>query len=227
MNIKKWIAVCCIAAGVVFMAIPFYYHFSGKAETEKLMEEFEQNLKGPDKGYEEKEKETENMAKTEEPDSEREQTSGSEEETSILEENTAQVRNVIGMIEIADLGIRYPVVEGTAPADIAYAIGHMSDTAGIGESGNCVLAGHNGSRNGTFFNDLHKVQKGTIVQLTDWQGNTHSYEVMEFYITDPYDSKVTEQADTEILTLFTCAEKGTMRFICRCVPIMEGGVVSE
>ena len=32
----------------------------------------------------------------------------------------------------------------------------------------------------------------------------------------PYDGWVTETDETERLTLFTCAEHGTRRFVCKC-----------
>lgn len=53
---------------------------------------------------------------------------------------------VIGMIEIDAIGTKYPIVEGAGLDELRYAVGHVSSTAGIGENGNCVLAGHRGSR---------------------------------------------------------------------------------
>ena len=53
---------------------------------------------------------------------------------------------VIGIIEIPGLDIRYPVMEGTTSKVLNAGIGHIEETVGIGESGNCVLCGHNGSR---------------------------------------------------------------------------------
>ena len=37
-------------------------------------------------------------------------------------------------------------MEGTTSKVLNAGIGHIEETAGIGESGNCVLCGHNGSR---------------------------------------------------------------------------------
>ena len=70
----------------------------------------------------------------EETDVEEEQTSISEEDEAILKEG-----GVIGIIEIPGLNIRYPVMEGTASKVLNAGIGHIEETAGIGESGNCVL----------------------------------------------------------------------------------------
>ena len=37
-------------------------------------------------------------------------------------------------------------MEGTTSKVLNAGIGHIEETAGIGESGNCVLCGHNGDR---------------------------------------------------------------------------------
>jgi len=42
-------------------------------------------------------------------------------------------------------------------------------------------------------------------------------------VVNPYEGWVTEESDMEVLTLFTCAEHGTRRFACRCVPVEDYG----
>lgn len=56
----------------------------------------------------------------------------------------------IGIVEIPDLKIKYPVFEGTGAVQLNEGIGHMKNTAPLCSPGNCVFAGHNGSRHGTF-----------------------------------------------------------------------------
>ena len=53
------------------------------------------------------------------------------------------------------------------------------------------------------------------------------YEVADTCIIGPYDNTVKNQSDEEILTLLTCANKGTKRFVCRCIPVKEAGDVDE
>ena len=38
-------------------------------------------------------------------------------------------------------------------------------------------------------------------------------------VVNPYDEWVTEQTEGESLTLFTCAEHGTKRFVVKCEPV--------
>lgn len=200
----------CIVAGIAFMAVPFYYHFHGQNETNELIDQFEHTLEE----HEDEKEETKNE--------EKEQTALSQKDAALLSEE-----EVIGIIEIEAIDIRYPVLEGTGNSQIKYAIGHMPETAELGEKGNCVLCGHNGSRNGMFFTNLNKLSAGDKVKITDKNGEIHMYEVTETYIIDPYDNTVKNQSDEEILTLLTCANKGTKRFVCRCIPVKEAGDVDE
>lgn len=47
----------------------------------------------------------------------------------------------------------------------------------------------------------------------------HEYTVKEMKVVNPYDEWVTEQTEGESLTLFTCAEHGTKRFVVKCEPV--------
>lgn len=129
----------------------------------------------------------------------------------------------IGIVEIPELKIKYPVFEGTGAAQLNEGIGHMESTAPLCGTGNCVLAGHNGSRQGIFFTNLGSAKVGMEVKLTTKAGVTHCYTVEEMRVVNPYDEWVTKESDTELLTLFTCASHGTKRFACKCVPIRDYG----
>ena len=113
--------------------------------------------------------------------------------------------------------IRYPVMEGATSDNLNKAIGHLPETAGIGATGNCVLAGHNGSRHGTFFTHLNEISKGDLVTLMNADGEVLNYEVTDFYVVGPYDNSIKDQREEAELTLFTCAEKGSMRFVVKCI----------
>ena len=44
-----------------------------------------------------------------------------------------------------------------------------------------------------------------------------NYEVTDFYVVGPYDNSIKDQREEAELTLFTCAEKGSMRFVVKCI----------
>ena len=179
------------------MAVPFFWRATGEKQTEQLISEFEQTLEDDS---------------DEETDVEEEQASISKEDEAILKEG-----GVICIIEIPSIDIRYPVMEGTSKAVLNAGIGHIEETAGIGESGNCVLCGHNGSRYGTFFTPLSQISIGDEVMITDKNGLRHIYEVTETEVVNPYDNSIKTQGTEKELTLFTCSQKGTMRFVVRCI----------
>jgi sortase A len=210
MSRRKVFAGICIVVGVLLLAIPIMYHFTGMRETDRLTQEFEQIL-------EEKQKDETEMEEAEEG-----KTTISKEDAAIFAEG-----DVIAILEIESIGIRYPVVEGCSSSVLNKAIGHISETATIGGTGNCVLCGHNGSRYGEFFTKLNQVEAGDVVTLLDTDGVLHSYEVTESFVVGPYDNSIKTQGDTEELTLFTCAERGTKRFVVKCVPVREEGAYGE
>ena len=197
MSIRKVVAGLLITAGIAIMAVPFFWRATGEKQTEQLISEFEQTLEDD---YDE------------ETDVEEEQTSISKEDEAIFAEG-----DVIAILEIKELGIKYPVVEGATSSNLNIAVGHLTETAGIGVSGNCVIAGHNGSRYGEYFTNLNEVCVGSEVTLLDRGGITYTYEVADSFVTDPYDNSIKVQGEETELTLFTCANKGTMRFVVKCV----------
>lgn len=204
MDRRKIIAAMLVAAGVVMLSIPIYYHFYGQNKTDELTQQFEEILE--EKANEEAESEEEKENNTE--------ATLSEDDAALFAEG-----EVIAILEIEGLDIRYPVVEGCSATNLNYAIGHMSETANVGEKGNCVLAGHNGSRYGEFFTHLNQVKKGDVVTLLDREAVLHRYEVKDYFVVGPYDNSIRTQGEDEELTLFTCAEKGTKRFVVKCEPM--------
>ena len=206
---RKILAAIFITAGLAAMSVPLFYHFYGNQKTNELMEQFEQNVEQERIEDDEKEEERERENETEAEDT----------EASISEADAALFSsgNVIGLIEIEALDLKYPIVEGADSKQLAYGIGHISDTAAVGSMGNCVLAGHRGSRYGTYFKYLNKLSEGETVKITDKDGNVHQYEVVSWEVVGPYDNSVKAQGEETELTLLTCENSGTMRLIYHCI----------
>lgn len=203
--IRKILAAILITAGLAAMSVPLFYHFYGNHKTNELIEQFEQNMEQEHKedGEKEEEKEAE-AADTKAPIS--------EEDAALLSSG-----DVVGLIEIEALELKYPIVEGADSKQLAYGIGHIPDTAAIGGKGNCVLAGHRGSRYGTYFKYLNRLSEGDTVKVMDKEGNVYLYEVVSSEVVGPYDNSVKAQGEETELTLLTCENSGTMRLIYHCV----------
>lgn len=201
--IRKILAAILITAGLAAMSVPLFYHFYGNHKTDELIEQFEQNVEQEHKEDGEKEEE-------------REET---DTKAPISEEDAALLSSgdVIGLIEIEALELKYPIVEGADSKQLAYGIGHIPDTAAVGSKGNCVLAGHRGSRYGTYFKYLGRLSAGDTVKVMDKEGNVYLYEVVSSEIVGPYDNFVKAQGEETELTLLTCENSGTMRLIYHCI----------
>ena len=193
MRSKK--ALFFVLLGIAIAAVPFLLRMQGQQRTDQYISEFEEE-------EDEESKETGNRKKKASPH---------------------LAENAVGIVEIPELRIKYPVFEGTGAGQLNEGIGHMESSAPLCGKGNCVLAGHNGSRRGTFFTNLSSARAGTEVKITTKAGVTHSYTVEEMRVVNPYDEWVTEESGTEMLTLFTCADHGTRRFVFKCVPVKDYG----
>lgn len=180
-----------ILLGVAIVAIPFLLRMKEQERSNRYMKAFEEEQN------EEKQNKKDHKKK----------------DSLLLQEG------VIGIIEIPSLDIKYPVFEGAGSVQLNEGIGHMTNTTELCGKGNCVLAGHNGSRRGVYFTYLCNIEAGAKVVLTNRKKEKHEYTVKEMKVVNPYDEWVTEQTEEESLTLFTCVEHGTKRFVVKCEPV--------
>ncbi len=185
--------VTLIVLGIAIVAVPFLLRFLDRKQAEDYINR---------------------MGVTEDEEDEESEAGGGKKKAT--PELSKGAKGAIGIIEIESLNIRYPIFEGAGAEQLNMGIGHLPETAGLMQKGNCVLAGHNGSRRGTFFTNLSSIAIGAEVKVTDKEMVTHTYIVEDTGVVGPYDASVRAESDEERLTLFTCAYHGTQRFVCRC-----------
>jgi sortase A len=106
---------------------------------------------------------------------------------------------VFGRIEIPRLGISALIAEGTEPAQLARAVGHIPTTAYPGQPGNCALAGHRDS----FLRGLGGVREDDVIRIDTLQG-TCTYEVEWGMVVGPRRVDVLDPTAAPSLTLVTC-----------------------
>ncbi len=127
----------------------------------------------------------------------------------ILADNTR-----IGIVEIEKINVLYAVVEGTEDEQINRAVGHLKESAGIGQQGNCVIAGHRGGYYGTFFERLPELENGDVIKMTDVNGTEYCYAVYDKKEVHPADwSVVRDLSDLHTLTLITCEDDTRKRIV--------------
>lgn len=120
---------------------------------------------------------------------------------------------VMGTIEIPRTGVNLPVLSEVTKKSLETSVAILYGV-GLNEQGNTTIVGHN-YRNGLFFSDNRKLQKGDVIYITDQSGNRVSYEIYDSYQTTPSDAKYMER-DTEgrrEISLSTCNDDSSARLI--------------
>lgn len=208
--------------GIIIIMIPWFVQKRTQDTQDNLQTEYEKIVE-ENKQSEEKYKEPEKQQKMdytvadfsierEEPEESREPEATDTEVGKILDR-----QQIIGKIYCKKINIEFIVVEGAQRDNIRASIGHITGTAGMGGEGNCVLAGHRGGYYGEFFKNIHLLENGDKVVLTDIYDRKYIYEVYDQFIVDPTELWVCEKVKGEnTLTLLSCEDNGTRRRIVRC-----------
>ena len=123
--------------------------------------------------------------------------------------------DVIGLIEIPTIELKYPILSTTTKATMKTAISKF-DGGDINEYGNVSLAGHN-NYSGTMFGKNNKLKVGDLIYLTDLKGNKIAYEIYNTFVTNPDDTSILETKDETVreVTLITCKNGRAERFIIK------------
>lgn len=116
------------------------------------------------------------------------------------------------VIEISDLKIKAPVLEGTGNDILAKAVGHFENTGTVGH-GNYCIAGHSSVIYKEYFNELKNAQIGMEINLYDISKKCYVYKVAEMFIVEPNEVWILNDFGDNRLTLVTCTDDGLQRQI--------------
>lgn len=114
------------------------------------------------------------------------------------------------VVEIPDLDIKAPVLEGVGNDVLRQAAGHFENTGDIGK-GNYCIAGHSSVIYKEFFNNLKNVQNGMEIYLYDKSKNRYTYVVTESFIVNPDETWILDDFEDVRVTIVTCTDDGTQR----------------
>lgn len=120
--------------------------------------------------------------------------------------------DMIGLIKIPVINLKYPILEGTNTKVLKQAIGHFEVSALPGETGNMTLIGHNNFILAEPFKNLDKLSVGDIVTITTTEQD-YTYQVTKSYTVDPYNTNVVKQGNKTKLTLITCTNNSQKRLV--------------
>ncbi|MDE5834364.1 MAG: class D sortase [Ruminococcus sp.] len=116
------------------------------------------------------------------------------------------------VIEIADLKIKAPVLEGTDNETLAKATGHFPETGAVG-SGNYCIAGHSSTIYKEYFNNLKNVELGMEINLYNVEKECYTYVVTENFIVEPNEVWILNDFGDDRVTIVTCTDDGSQRQI--------------
>ncbi|WP_258841138.1 class D sortase [Mechercharimyces sp. CAU 1602] len=105
----------------------------------------------------------------------------------------------IGTLLIPRIGLKVPVILGTAEEDLERGIGVHSSLSLPGDRGNAVLAGHNN----TSLKRAGEIKVGDDIIIEVTQGKI-VYRVKKTWVTDMNDSDVLSQTNRATMHLYTC-----------------------
>lgn len=133
----------------------------------------------------------------------------------------------LGILTFERLNMKLPVVEGVSEELIKSAVGHVPETAAIGDVGNAVILGHRSYTYGLQFNRLGEAELGDMILYTSADGESCLFEVFEIIEIEPDDQiAFIQPKDESIITLYTCTPiyEATHRLLVRAEknPMNEG-----
>lgn len=117
----------------------------------------------------------------------------------------------IGEIEIPKIALVHPIFEGVWLTNIDYGPGHWPGSAGIGEYGNAVFAGHRVTHSHPFRN-IDQLAVGDTVILRTMEGASYTYEVTGTEVVTPDRLDVAAQTRGHHLTFFACHPPGSAAY---------------
>lgn len=139
-----------------------------------------------------------------------------------------KTENILGILKLPKIDLEVPIIEGTNPQNLKYAVGHFTETAGIGKKGNCAIAGHRSYTYNEYFNRLIEMEIGDEI-IVNTKEKEFVYIVYEKKIVEPTEISVLDSTNDATITLVTChperssskrlVVKGRIWFLLFCATI--------
>ncbi len=119
-------------------------------------------------------------------------------------QTTPSTGELIGTIEIPEINLTLPILEGATIPNLKKGAGRLEGTAFLGEKGNAAIAAHRSYTYGKDFNRLDELENGDEIIITT-ETTTYTYIVDNTLRVLPDDTSVlASNQDKSIITLITC-----------------------
>lgn len=119
------------------------------------------------------------------------------------------------VLYIPSVGIKAKVFNDINKLNLSKGVARDLNTVGIGEYGNCVIAGHSSARYDCIFNGLENLSIGDTITAYAEDGVSYTYTVKYKYTVKPTETGILRTTDENIrqLTLYTCTDGGENRLV--------------
>lgn len=125
------------------------------------------------------------------------------EEESNSKEETLFEKDVIAIVSIPKVNIKYPVKKGTDPETLKKSLGYFEGTGLPGQVGNFCVAGHRNSSYARYFNRLDEVNKGDEV-VVETRDEKFVYIVTKTMKIHENQTDILNTSSKKMITLITC-----------------------
>lgn len=135
--------------------------------------------------------------------------------TTEYETTNGEKYTIIGTLKIPKINIEYDILSSTSVALLKVSLNRYWGV-NPNQVGNMCIVGHN-YLDSRFFGNLHTLNYGDVIEITDSYGEILNYYVYDKFIADPYDTRCTSQLTNgeKEITLITCYNKGTQRLVVK------------
>lgn len=124
-----------------------------------------------------------------------------------------EIKKGTPIVEIPSLNIKVPVVNGTSSESLRVGAGKFENSVDMGDVGNFCIAGHSSTIYNCIFNNLESIKLLDAINCYNEEGKLFTYYVVDTFKTVPENYGVTLSTSEKTMTIVTCTENGTMRFI--------------
>lgn len=131
------------------------------------------------------------------------------------DQEVAEVKAFKNVLDIPKIECQAYIGNGTTDYNLARGVGRHSETVEVGAVGNCVIAGHASVSFKCIFNRLEEMQVLDEFDAYDAEGIKHTYTIVKRFVCSPGQLSILDNTDDGLstMTIYTCTEGGTMRFV--------------
>ncbi|MBQ9680315.1 MAG: class C sortase [Ruminococcus sp.] len=122
---------------------------------------------------------------------------------------------IYAIIDIPSINLNLPIYLGANEYNMSFGATHLFSTSlPIGGSGtNSVICGHTGYLGKVFFDDIGKLSEGDEIIINNYFGTLYYRVVYGSVIDSDNVDQCYLEHDKDLITLFTCADRGTKRYM--------------